>query len=379
MPKMKIALISPNKNEYSETFIQAHKNRLNGEVSYYYGGYLPSHHDGSNLMFRGNIIQRIWRKIIYHARKKAGLTSLSLAEEALVRSLKKRKIEVVLAEYGPTGCHILPVCEKLQIPLVVHFHGIDASLKSLLYEYKDRYKAMFEYASFVIVVSRPMQQALTTLGAPEDKLVYNPYGPDEKFIEVIPTYSEKALMCVGRFVDKKAPYYSILAFSKTLQEYPDAILYMAGEGPLLNVCKNLVKYLKIEENVQFLGVITPDQYREKLSTVRAFVQHSITADNGDMEGSPVAIIEAQAAGVPVISTKHAGIPEIVAHGESGWLVEEGDVEGMAKYMKILLEDLHNAKKFGQKGREVIQEKFTAFQHIEILNQCIEESAKKIPR
>lgn len=66
-------------------------------------------------------------------------------------------------------------------------------MKSVLDEYKDQYKAMFEYASFIIVVSRPMQQALVAMGAPEEKLVYNPYGPDEKFTEVVPTFSGKTL------------------------------------------------------------------------------------------------------------------------------------------------------------------------------------------
>lgn len=176
-------------------------------------------------------------------------------------------------------------------------------------------------------------------------------------------------------MDKKAPYYSILAFSKALPKHPDAIFYMVGDGPLLNACKNLVKYLKIEDNVKFLGVITPAQYREKLSSVLAFVQHSITAENGDMEGNPIGIMEAQAAGVPVISTIHAGIPEVVEHGQSGWLVEEGDVEGMTLRMLSLLPDSQLAKKFGKRGREIIQEKFLMERHIETLNECIQASIK----
>ncbi len=192
-------------------------------------------------------------------------------------------------------------------------------------------------------------------------------------MEVIPTYSEKALISVGRFVDKKAPYFNILAFSKVLAEHPDALLYMAGDGPLLNVCKNLTQYLGIERNVMFLGVISPEQFREKLTTVRAFAQHSIKAEDGDMEGSPVAVMEAQGAGVPVISTIHAGIPEVVIHGETGWLVDEGDVDGMAHRMISLLSDSKQAQIFGQKGRQVIMTRFLMKRHIEDLETCIQVS------
>jgi colanic acid/amylovoran biosynthesis glycosyltransferase len=375
-PNIKIALLSPNESAYSETFIQAHKNRLKGEIKYYSGGYLPNHLESKgSILNGGHLLKRIFVKTSFLIRKKLGLITFSIQEEALAKSFRREKIQVVFAEYGLTGCEVLPICKKLRLPLIIHFHGFDASVKSVLDEYKDRYRSMFEYASYIIVVSRPMANALIALGAPENKLVYNPCGPNNSFLEVSPDYSEKAFISVGRFVDKKAPYFSLLAFSKVLPKHPNAILYMAGDGPLLNTCMNLAKYLQIESNVKFLGVITPEQYREELSSVLAFVQHSITAENGDTEGNPVGIMEAQAAGVPVISTLHAGIPEVVIHGESGWLVEEGDVEGMAQSMLSLLSDSLLAEKFGKRGREIILEKFLMERHIETLNECIQASIK----
>lgn len=373
MKKIKIALLSPNQNAYSETFIQAHKNLLDGRLVYYYGGALPTNLEGDGYLLENRFFKSVWREISHRVRRRLGMTVLSIHEEALIRSFQKHKIQIVFAEYGTTGSKIVPVCKKLNLPLIVHFHGFDASVKSVLSQYKEPYKALFSYTSHIIVVSRPMERALMELGAPKEKLVYNPYGPDDKFFEVDPTYSEKALISVGRFVDKKAPYFTILAFSKALQEHPDAILYMAGDGPLLNACKNLVKFLEIENNVKFLGVISPDQYREKLSTVRAFVQHSMTADDGDMEGNPVGIMEAQAAGVAVISTKHAGIPEVVIDKETGWLVEEGDVDGMAQGMLSLLSDGQLAENFGKRGRKIIQENFLMERHIGTLNECIQAS------
>lgn len=372
---MRIALLSPNQNAYSETFIQAHKNLLEGKVIYYYEGVLPKNLEGEGNLLGGGGLKKFRRIINNRVRRILGIKVLSIHEEALLRSFWKNKTQVVFAEYGTTGSSIVSVCKKLNLPLIVHFHGYDASIKSVLEQYREPYNALFSYASHIIVVSRPMERALEELGAPKEKLVYNPYGPDGDFFQVEPTYSEKALLSVGRFVDKKAPYFTILAFSKVVAEHPDARLYMGGDGALLNVCKNLVKYLGLEKNVQFLGVITPEQFRQKLSVVRAFVQHSMTAENGDMEGSPVAIMEAQAASVPVISTIHAGIPEVVAHGGSGLLVEEGDVEGMAQSMLSLLSDRQLAEKFGKRGREIIQEKFLMERHIDKLNEYIQAAVR----
>src|SRR5690606_24279507 len=115
------------------------------------------------------------------------------------------------------------------------------------------------------------------------------------------------------------------------KNHPDASLIMAGDGVLLNMCQNLARHLEIEKQVLFPGVITPETYRELLSESLAFVQHSITAANGDMEGTPLAVLEAGAAGLPVISTKHAGIPDVIVDGKTGLLCVEHDVATMANH------------------------------------------------
>jgi glycosyltransferase involved in cell wall biosynthesis len=96
----------------------------------------------------------------------------------------------------------------------------------------------------------------------------------------------------------------------------------------------------------------------------AFVQHSVTAWDGNMEGLPLAIIEAQMSGKPVISTVHAGIPDIVAHGETGFLVAEKDVKGMAEYMSKMATDSELVSQMGTRARERALERFTLQQHIQ---------------
>jgi glycosyltransferase involved in cell wall biosynthesis len=105
----------------------------------------------------------------------------------------------------------------------------------------------------------------------------------------------------------------------------------------------------------------------------AFVQHSVTAPNGDAEGTPVAILEAQAAALPVISTHHAGIPDVVIHNETGLLVSEGDIEGMAENLVKVLQDENLPKKLGEAGRKRIAENFTLEKHLNSLSKEISKA------
>ena len=120
-------------------------------------------------------------------------------------------------------------------------------------------------------------------------------------------------------------------------------------------------------------MITQDEFVNYLVTARAYVQHSITALDGDMEGTPVTILEASAAGIPVISTRHAGIPDVIVDGETGLLVEEHDVEGMSKQMLMVLEDKGFANKLGANGKLFISKNFSREKNLSMLAQTIQNS------
>ena len=174
---------------------------------------------------------------------------------------------------------------------------------------------------------------------------------------------------------KRAPYYLILSFLRVLEEFPQARLVLAGDGSLWSTCKNLISYYGLEENVELPGVIAPVEFRSFLKESLALVQHSVTAESGDTEGTPVAILEACAAGLPVISTKHAGIPDVIQEGENGFLTYEHDVEGMAESMIKLLRTPSLAKEMGMKGRILIKEKYSLQKHIDKLNELILSCSK----
>src|SRR5690554_6929950 len=123
-----IAIISPNQNAYSETFIQAHRN-IKGNVYYYYGGAVPSFLE--NHGYIGPSMSLI-KRIIRYFRKRLRIQKLTEAEEAFAKSLRNNKIDIVFAEYGTTGAYIVDVCRYIGIPLATIFHGYDASKTQIL-------------------------------------------------------------------------------------------------------------------------------------------------------------------------------------------------------------------------------------------------------
>ncbi|WP_010419560.1 glycosyltransferase [Anaerophaga thermohalophila] len=368
MKSKNIAIISPNKNAYSETFIQAHKN-LKGNIFYYYGGFIPQYLE--NYGYIGPKMDIKHRAFRFFKRKLFASYLLNPIEQSFAKSLKENNIEVILAEYGTAGADILPIAKFLKIPLFVHFHGYDASVKEVISQNMEKYNNMFDYASKVFAVSNIMKEKLIEMGCPANKIILNTYGPNSRFLKIKPTFSEpRSFVAIGRFVNKKAPYYTILAFKKVTLKYPDVKLYFGGEGELLEVSKNLIRVFQLENNIELMGRITPEEFEALLSKVSGFLQHSITAENGDMEGTPVAVLEASAAGIPVIATRHAGIPDVILDGKTGLLVDEHDVNGMANKIMEIIENPEKAKKMGAAGKERVKENFTMEKHLKTIENTL---------
>jgi colanic acid/amylovoran biosynthesis glycosyltransferase len=366
-----VAIISPGRNVYSETFIQAHVTGIHAKVRYLYNGFLPHNSEDNELNTKENIFTRAIEK--FYKLCFPGL--LGPQQKAVSKYLQKHKIQVVFAEYGITGVAMMSVCKKNNIPLIVHFHGLDAYKKDILKFYKKKYRQLFKYATFILAVSQHMFNKLNELGCPSDKLVLNCYGPSGLFFNIIPDYSARTFLAVGRFVEKKAPHLTIEAFSKVLQKHPDAKLIMVGDGLLFNDAKLLASKLNISGSIDFKGALPPGSIIELYKNCTAFVQHSVTAESGDSEGTPLAVLEAGAAAVAVIATAHAGIAEVVVHNETGFLVNEYDVESMAAYMVYILENPSIAAEMGKKARLRIKEFFNLDNHIAVLDNLIADAVE----
>jgi len=373
-----ICIVQPNPSAVSETFLRAHAERLPGAITVIHGFY-PTVNGRVSLQttLMGRALRRVKRRLLSRSAREE-------ATNAYARLFESKKPAVVLAEYGPTGVHLLDACRRLGIPLVVHFHGYDASETKVLEEHVEGYARLFEEAAALVVVSLAMKRQLLTLGAPEWKLHVNPCGVDcEHFSGSAPGTAGPTLLAVGRFVEKKAPHLTIRAFAQARATIADARLRMIGSGPLLDACRTLADELGVGDAVTLLGAQPPEAVRSEMRRARAFVQHSIRAPSGDCEGMPVSVLEAGACGLPIIATRHAGIPEAVIEGETGLLVDEGDVDGMAAAMRRMLEEPDMAAAMGRASREWIASRFRLEDRIarlwEILASSLEADAGKSPR
>jgi len=275
----------------------------------------------------------------------------SFYNKSLQKYLLKNKFDVVLCNYGTQGSNVSPACYKVGVPLIVHFHGYDAYTYSILKKYNKKYKAMFRQATRFIVGSEDMVRHLVSLGAPKEKIVKILCGFDARFfVETDPEKNDKRLLFVGRFTEKKAPDILIQAFNHALKKVPDALLIMIGDGELFDGISAMIKNMGLEKSVQLMGWQSSEIVSQEIKKARAYVQHSRVAKNGDSEGTAITILEAGGSGVPVVSTRHAGIKETVIDGVTGYLCEEGDWESMGNNMVKLLQDPKLAGEMGRAAR-----------------------------
>jgi colanic acid/amylovoran biosynthesis glycosyltransferase len=363
---LRLVVFVPQRVAVSETFIRAHLERIPFQILVRYGFQTDLCDESGRRVWRWG---RFFRIATWWLPLDVRITFLTFF---LSRHLHSIRAHAVLAEYGTTGSWVAPACAQVEVPLFVHFHGFDAWRARVLKMYRASYRRMFETAAGVVAVSKPMHKQLLDLGAHSERLILSPYGVDpERFNGARPAERQPRFLAVGRFVEKKAPHFTLLAFSQVVALTSGARLTMVGEGPLLEPCKRLANKLGIAQSVTFAGWKTPAQISDLMREARVFVQHSLRADDGDCEGTPVAIVEAQMSGLPVVSTRHAGIPEVVLEGETGFLVDERDVEGMGAAMLRLAESPELAGLMGAAARDHARRHFTLDRHLRDITRMIQ--------
>lgn len=370
---MKLAIYVRETPGYSETFLGAQLKKLEPDLvisgvpfateSIPGGQFYPP----SSL---GGILSFLWQRGI---EKGVPADIQRRTAEAL---LKRRRISVLLANYGPEGLKFLPTCRALGIPAVTHFHGFDAHAAFVLREHAGRYPSLGTNGNRVVAVSEAMKEQLVGCGVPADSIFVIRYGVEpDRFPprEVMP--ETPVFIGVGRFTDKKAPYLTLLAFRSVVAAFPKARLILAGDGDLMEVTRNLARHYGLEDVVDFPGTLQPAEVSRQMRGATAFVQHSITPRNGpfagDSEGTPVAILEAMMSGLPILASQHAGIPEIVRHGHTGLLFRERDVAGMASAMMALAGDRQLAVRLGANAAAQGRMEHAQHQYITSLRSCLE--------
>ncbi len=370
---MSLAIASPAPSVYSETFIQSQFDNLPWRLRLHGYPIGASTEPGGDLLPRNGRLTRRLASIGLLALERFGLPSAH--RTSLITRLRKAGIKSILANYGPTAVELADICSSLGIKLTVHFHGFDASKNATLERYGTEYRRLLPRMDSILAVSQDMQRRLCELGAPSNKISLVRYGVDtNRFAPPASKCPTKTFLAVGRFVDKKAPHLTLLAFKHVCDIHPDARLVMGGEGELLEVTRNMASALGIRSKVEFLGVLSRSEVVRRMQQADIFVQHSLVPKcgpyAGDSEGTPVAILEAMACGMPIVGTNHGGIPDAVEHEQQGLLIEEGDVPGMANAMCRLLDNPVESKGMGLSGRAKIERLHTLEQYIHSLETAL---------
>ncbi len=162
---------------------------------------------------------------------------------------------------------------------------------------------------------------------------------------------------LGRMVEKKGQIYLLEAFKRVLDSGVNAELTIIGQGPLRNKLVGAIDKFGISAKVNLIDKLLNSEVMQVLMSHNIYVQPSVVSRNGDQEGIPTAIMEAFACELPIIATKHAGIPEIVENNVSGILVPERDSEKLAEAMIKLAKDTELCKQFGVNGKKIVNEKY----------------------
>jgi len=313
--------------------------------------------------------------------KKFGISALSLA--VLYRAASFAKISfpdfsIIHAHFGPNG-NLAVLLRELGIirgKIVTTFYGYDVTRAPKRYG-RDMYKKLFSDGDLFLVLSSAMKKQLIELGCDPAKIKIHHLGIDtKKFAFHTPRFNgqrDMKLITVGRLVEKKGIEYAIRAVAEILALYPHVRYTIIGDGPLKNKLESIIRENGISEAVDLLGPKDQNDIRKYLSESDVFLAPSVTAEDGDTEGTPTVLMEAQALGLPVVSTIHSGIPEVVEDGITGYLAPERDVEALADRIEKLIYNSNLRRKMGKKGRRKIEKEFD----INVLNARLEKVFKDL--
>jgi glycosyltransferase involved in cell wall biosynthesis len=315
---------------------------------------------------------------------------LQRAPSSVVRALRKERPSLVHAHFGPDALKAWPAARTLGLPMLVTLHGYDVNVEPWwwraghagrwLKRYPDLLKALaHEPAVHFLAVSSAIRQQAILRGIPQEKITVSHIGVDTKRFAPGPTplSQRRDVLHVGRMVEKKGCRFLLEAFAAVQDEYPDSRLVLVGDGPLFDELARMARALRVR--AVFLGALPAEQVADRIAQARIVCQPSITAGNGDAEGLPIVILEAQACGVPVITSARGGATDGIVPGKSGYSHAEKDVGAIARGLQSLLSDDDLAMAFGRAARGHIERHHALLRCTQALEEHYSQHAARAPR
>ena len=264
----------------------------------------------------------------------------------LRKKLQTFNPDVIHAHFATAGCEVMLEVGQTGIPFVVSFYGYDYERVPFTKPiYKKKYIQLFEMADLFLVEGKHGASILEKMGCPAEKIKIQPLGIDVKkikFYKRTKRIEQLNLIQAATFTEKKGHIYTLEAFIEAQKVCPNMSLTIIGEvsdKKLFISLRDLVFKENLDHKVHFESFVDPSRFHEYLSGFHVFIHPSTYASDMDCEGgAPVVLLDAQATGMPVISTRHCDIPGVVLHEKTGFLSEERDIqslsEGIISYYKM---------------------------------------------
>lgn len=298
------------------------------------------------------------------------LTSLQVTPADIRRRLGSAKASLVHVHFGTDAVENWSWIKTLRVPVIVTLHGYDINIDRQWWQSPSRPRAQRRYPGLLlslaanprvhfVAVSNAIRQKALEWGIPQERISVRHIGVDlELFRDPGPPVTERRprIVFVGRLVEKKGVEYLIRAFAAVRSSVPDAELVIIGEGRLRTRLQRLASDLAVP--VRFEGILSSNQIRAQLLDSRVFCLPSVTAQNGDAEGFGLVLLEAQACGVPAVTSARGGADEGIIHGKTGFRFEERDVSAMSEHIVRLLVDDELALRMSTEARRNIEENFS---------------------
>jgi glycosyltransferase involved in cell wall biosynthesis len=290
--------------------------------------------------------------------------------QALSKLLERRGADLMHIYFGHTGVHLLPFIECWERPCVVSFHGADVMLKAANPDYTMKLRRVFQAAPLILARSRSLERRLITLGCPPERIRINRTGvPLQRF----PTIRREGphdgawnFLQACRLIPKKGLATCLRAFALFHKSHPRAELFIAGKGPLQPALEALASELGVRAGVHFTGFLSQKDLLALYHRCHVFLHPSEMPADENQEGIPNSILEAMATGMPVLATRHGGIPEAVEDGRCGALVDERDFEALAGEMTKMTRSRSSFAEMGVLASEFVAANFEQQAQIALL-------------
>jgi colanic acid/amylovoran biosynthesis glycosyltransferase len=321
------------------------------------------------IKLTGLMISQGWRaprlvlralNVVRYGRVAASL-GLLIAGLTLRRQQSTHAYDVIHCQFGTYGEAALRLREIGAITgrLVTSFRGFDAT--KYLRANPHAYDALFRTGDLFLPVSQSLADRLIASGCERSKIVVLHSGiecgkfryHERRLVEGEPV----RILTIGRLTEKKGISYAIQAVARVIASGRNLSFTIIGEGPQRAELQRLIEELGVSEFVKLIGWRTHEEVVGLIETAHVLLAPSVTGADGDEEGIPNSVKEAMATGMPVLSTNHGGIPELVEDGVSGYLVTERDAEAMADRLRHLIDHPQTWVTMGQAARARVLAEF----------------------